>query len=163
MPFLSKYLSSLIRGKYCSEANVHFSASIIFQFFQIFAHKQHTGLPRWLMVKNLSVMWETQIWSRGREDPLEKGMETYSSILAWRLPWTEKPGRLRPMGPQRAGHNWATNTDIHKQYTMYFQNLYTLFHIVCVLLQCLLHSILFSRFIQMNRWRSNLFPLNDGM
>ena len=46
---------------------------------------------------------------------------------------------------------------------MYFQNLYTLFHIVCVLLQCLLHSILFSRFIQMNRWRSNLFPLNDGM
>ena len=46
------------------------------------------------MVKNLSVMWETQVQSLGREDPLEKEMATRSSI-AWRIPWTEEPGRLQ--------------------------------------------------------------------
>ena len=42
------------------------------------------------------------------EDPLEKGMATHSSILAWRIPWTEEPGRLESMGLQRVGHNLAT-------------------------------------------------------
>ena len=46
----------------------------------------------------------------GQEDPLEKGMATYSSVLAWRIPWTEEPGRLQFMGSQRVGHNWATDT-----------------------------------------------------
>ena len=45
--------------------------------------------------KNLAVMWETQVQSRGQEDPLEKGMATHSSILAWRIPWTEEPGGLQ--------------------------------------------------------------------
>ena len=45
-------------------------------------------------VKNLPAMQETQVRSLGREDPLEKEMETHSSILAWRIPWTEEPGRL---------------------------------------------------------------------
>ena len=49
----------------------------------------------------------------GWEDPLEKGMATYSSILAWRIPWTEEPGGLQSMGSQREGHNWATNTFTH--------------------------------------------------
>ena len=62
------------------------------------------------MVKNLPAMWETQVWSLGREDPLEKGMATHSSILAWRIPWTEEPGGLQSMGSQRVGHDWATNT-----------------------------------------------------
>ena len=53
------------------------------------------------MVKNLPVMQETQIRSLGQEDPLEKGMATHSSILAWRIPWTEKPGGLYSMGLQR--------------------------------------------------------------
>ena len=44
-------------------------------------------------IKNLPAMQETQVWSLGREDPLEEGMATYSSILAWRIPWTEEPGR----------------------------------------------------------------------
>ena len=44
------------------------------------------------------------------EHPLEKGMATHSSILAWRIPWTEEPGRLQSMGSQRIGHNWVTNT-----------------------------------------------------
>ena len=45
-------------------------------------------------VKNLPAMQETQVWSIGWEDPLEKGMATHSSILAWRIPWTEEPGGL---------------------------------------------------------------------
>ena len=50
------------------------------------------------MVKNLPAMQETQLQSPGREDPLEKGMTTHSSILAWRIPWTEEPGGLQVMG-----------------------------------------------------------------
>ena len=62
------------------------------------------------MIKNLSVMLETRVWSLGQEDPLEKGMTTHSTILAWRIPWTEEPGGLQSMGLQRVGHDWATNT-----------------------------------------------------
>ena len=50
-------------------------------------------------------MQETWVQSAGQEDPLEKGMATHSSILAWRIPWTEKPSRLQSMGSQRIGHN----------------------------------------------------------
>ena len=46
------------------------------------------------IVENLSAMLETRVWSLGREDPLEKGMATHSSILAWRIPWTEEPSEL---------------------------------------------------------------------
>ena len=51
-------------------------------------------------VKNLPVMQETWVQSLGQEDPLEKGIATHSSILAWRVLWTEKPGRLQPIGSQ---------------------------------------------------------------
>ena len=57
------------------------------------------------LVKNLSAMQETWVQSLGREDPLEKGMATYSSILAWRIPWTEELGGLQSMGWQRVGHD----------------------------------------------------------
>ena len=50
---------------------------------------------------------EMQVWSLGREDPLEKEMTTYPSILAWRIPWTEEPGGLQSTGSQRAGHDCA--------------------------------------------------------
>jgi len=53
------------------------------------------------MVKNLPTMWEIQVQSLGQEDPLEKGMATHSSFIAWRIPWTEEPGRLQSMGLQR--------------------------------------------------------------
>ena len=53
------------------------------------------------MVKNLPVMWETWVRSLGWEDPLEEGMATHSSILAWRIPWTEEPGGLQSVGLQR--------------------------------------------------------------
>ena len=62
------------------------------------------------MVKNLPAMQETGVWSLGQEDPLEKEMVTHSSVLAWRILWTEKPGRLQSMGSQRVRHDWATNT-----------------------------------------------------
>ena len=57
------------------------------------------------MVKRLPAMQETQIRSLGGEDPLEKEMATYSSTLAWKIPWTEKPCRLQSMGSQRGGHD----------------------------------------------------------
>ena len=62
------------------------------------------------MVKNLPAMLKTQIRSLGQEDPLEKGTATHSSILAWRIPWTEEPGGLQSIGSQRVRYNWVTNT-----------------------------------------------------
>ena len=57
------------------------------------------------IVKNLHAMQETQVQSLGQEDPLEKGMATHSSTLAWRIPWTEEPGELQFMGLQRFRHD----------------------------------------------------------
>ena len=56
------------------------------------------------MVKNLPAMQETEVPVLCREDPLEKGTATHSSILAWKIPWTEEPGRLQSMESQRVGH-----------------------------------------------------------
>ena len=60
-------------------------------------------------VKNLPAMQETQVWSLGSKDPLEREMITHSSILAWRIPWTQEPGRLQSIWLWRVGHDWATN------------------------------------------------------
>ena len=57
------------------------------------------------LVKNLPAVQVTQVRSLGQEDPLEKEMAIHSSILAWRIPWTEELDGLQPMGSQRAGHN----------------------------------------------------------
>ena len=62
------------------------------------------------MIKNMPITQGTQVWSLGQEDSLEKRMASHSSILAWRSPWTEEPGGLQSMGPQRVGHDWAINT-----------------------------------------------------
>ena len=61
------------------------------------------------MVKSLPAIQETQVGSLDWEDPLEKGMATYSSILAWEIPWTEEPGRLQFMGSHRVGNDRVTN------------------------------------------------------
>ena len=58
-------------------------------------------------------MQETQVWSLGQEDPLEEGMRIHSNILAWKIPWTEKPGGLQSIGSQRVGHNWSDYADTH--------------------------------------------------
>ena len=61
-------------------------------------------------VKNLPAIQETEVWSLGWENPLEKGMATHSGILAWRIPWTEEPGRLQSIQSQRVRHDWAAFT-----------------------------------------------------
>ena len=61
------------------------------------------------MIKNLPAMQETRIRSLGQEDPLEKGMATYSSIFAWRIPLSEEPGGLQSMGSQRLGCDSVMN------------------------------------------------------
>ena len=62
------------------------------------------------MVKNLPAIWETWVQSLGRENLLEKRVATYSSILAWRTPWTEEPDSLQSIVSQRVRHNWVINT-----------------------------------------------------
>ena len=69
--------------------------------------------PGHLEVKNMPAVSETWVRSLGQEDPLEKGMATHSSILAWRTPWTEEPGGLQITGSQRVGHDRATNSSLH--------------------------------------------------
>ena len=72
-------------------------------------------------LKHLPATWETQVQSLGQEDPLEKETATHSSILAWRIPWMEEPGRLQSTGLQRVGrlsdftfffHLWQQGRDI---------------------------------------------------
>ena len=63
------------------------------------------GFPGGSVVKNSPVMQETQVRSLGQENPLEEEVATHSSPLAWRMPWTEKPGRLQSMGLQRIRYN----------------------------------------------------------
>ena len=62
------------------------------------------------MVKNLPAVLKTGVQSLGQEDTLEKGMATHSSILAWRIPWTEEPGGQQSMGSQRVGHDLVTQS-----------------------------------------------------
>ena len=69
------------------------------------------------MVKNLPAAQETWIQSLGWKDPLEKGMATHSSILAWRIPWTEEPGGLQSMGSQRIRHDSAQHTQSQLWFT----------------------------------------------
>ena len=59
----------------------------------------------------MPAMQEIQVWFQGQEDPLEKGMATHPSILAWEIPWTEESGGLQFMGLQRVGQDWATDTE----------------------------------------------------
>ena len=62
------------------------------------------------VIRNLPTVWETQVRSLSWDDPLEKKIAAYSSILAWRIPWTKEPGRLQSTGSQRIRHNLVINT-----------------------------------------------------
>ena len=75
-------------------------AEYFLQILELYVHSLEAQT-----VKNLPAMWETWIQSLGWEDPLEKGMATHSSIVAWRIPWTEEPDRLQTMESQRARHD----------------------------------------------------------
>ena len=67
------------------------------------------------MVENLPTVQGTQVQSLGQEDPLKKRIATHSSILVWKIPWTEEPGGLQSMGLQKAGHDWVTSTHSHSR------------------------------------------------
>ena len=71
------------------------------------SYLKEKGLPRWLVVKNPPAKPETQVQFLGQEDPLEEGIAIHSRILAWEIPWTEKPGGLQSTGSPRVRHNWA--------------------------------------------------------
>ena len=77
------------------------------------------------MVKSLPAMQETQVQSLGLEDPLEKEMATHSSTLAWRIPWTEQPGKTQSTELQRVGHKWVTNISFSFHIILYFRRLKT--------------------------------------
>ena len=79
--------------------------AIIDDFTVLYTKKVTRSFPVAQMVKILPAMQETQVQSLGQEDPLEEGMATHSRILAWRIPWTEEPGRLQCMGSQRVRHD----------------------------------------------------------
>ena len=79
-----------------------------------FLNKHRTPLVA-QMVKRLSTMWETRVQSLGREDLLEKEVATHSSILAWKIPWIEEPGRLQSMGLQRVGHDFTFTFHFHQE------------------------------------------------
>ena len=88
---------------------MEFRFSLLFTFVSFYLEYSHTA---WLeiefsmMVKNPPTVQETRVQSLHWEDPLEEGMATHSSILAWRIPWTEEPGRLlQSMGPQTVKHD----------------------------------------------------------
>ena len=83
-----------------------------FNFLQLTMILEWTSLVAW-MEKNLPVMQKTQVQSLDQDGPLEKGMATHSSIIAWRIPWTEKPGGLQSMGSQRVRHGQVTFTFTH--------------------------------------------------
>ena len=72
------------------------------------------------MVSNFPAMQKTQVGLLGQEDPLAQSMATHSSILTWRIPWTEDPGGLQSMGPQRVGHDGVTNTFTSSAFTPVF-------------------------------------------
>ena len=110
-----KYINS-----FCSCNNLMRNFYPHFEDEETEAQKGLTDLPEltcWVRsplvaqtVKNLPAMQETWVWSLGWEGPLEKGMATHFSILAWKISWTEEPGKLESMGSQRVGHNWSTKT-----------------------------------------------------
>ena len=83
----------------CDSPNIFHHKCVVFQL-----HYVTWGFPGGLAVKN-SAMQETRVQSLGWEDSSEEGMATHSSILAWRIPWTEGPGGLESIGSQRVGHS----------------------------------------------------------
>ena len=85
------------------------------------------------MVKNLPAVWKTQVWSLGQEDPLEKEMATHSSILAWRISWTEEPGRLQFMSCEESDIiEWLTLSLSYIFNFLFYIGVYPLSNVVIV-------------------------------
>ena len=98
------------------------------------------------MLKNLPAMQKTRVLFLGQKDTLEEGMATHSSILAWRIPWTEEPGGVQFMESQRAGHGWVTNTFIFitdLQYCVNFCSTAKLVIHMCVCIHTHTHTYIY--------------------
>ena len=122
----SKLGKEYVKAVYCQPAYLTYMQSTSWETLGWLKHKLESRFPGEIlitsdslvaqMVKHLPTMPVTLVWSLGQEDPVEKAMATYTSILAWKIPWTKEPGRLQSMGSQRAGHHWATSlslSDMH--------------------------------------------------
>ena len=94
-------------------------------------------------------MQETQVRSLGWEDPLEKEIVTHSSIIAWKIPWTEEPGRLQSMGSQRVGHDWAAECTHAHAHTRVHAHTHT-------------HTLSFNQaYVTIQGLRFSLFPYQE--
>ena len=82
-------------------------------FLLVVSHRSYGTSLVAQMMKNPSAMQETPVWSLGRDNPLEKGMATYSSVLAWRIPRTEEPDGLLSIGSQNVSHDWSDWACLH--------------------------------------------------
>ena len=94
---------------------MHLSKHIKMYFFDCWLYSDTSLVAQ--TVKHLPTMQEAWVQSLGQEDLLEKEMATYSSILAWKIPWMEEPGRLQSRGSQRVGHDWATSFSLNLSFT----------------------------------------------
>ena len=113
--------SDLVRMHTCSHFSLCFpiSLSILLFFLKPLSSIVYSRASLVAqMVKNPPAMREIRVWSLGQEDPLEKGMAIYSSILALRISWTEESGGLQLKGSQRVRHDWASITDIYSMYNI---------------------------------------------
>ena len=106
------------------------------------------GFPSGSAVKNPPAMQEPQetwFWFLGVEDPLEQGMATHSSILTWRIPWTEEPGGLRSIGSKRVRHDWSNLASTHAVFNIFLSDPF--FHlqkeIWQIYLKCCIYFFLF--------------------
>ena len=114
IPFCS--LSFLLQNGWFLQVHFIVSSTVLFLPLNLGSLRQlETSLVA-QRLKCLPTMRETQVQSLGREDPLEQEMATHSSILAWRIPWKEEPGRLQSTGSQRVGHDWATSLSLSRLY-----------------------------------------------
>ena len=99
--YISKFYRSSI--KICEFSAFSFLSSLLFLMCSIGPGRETSLVAQ--MVEHLPTIWETWVRFLGWEDPLEKEMATHSRTIAWKIPWTEEPGRLQPMGLQRVRHD----------------------------------------------------------
>ena len=108
-------------------------------------------------------MWENRVWSLGREDTLEKEMAIHSSILAWKIPWTEEPGGLQSMGSQRVVHDWAINTFFHGSrhiQLISISNAFFFCQCLCKVLFSLGHLIFLIPHLPLSGWFLHLLKIS---
>ena len=112
--------------------------------------------------KGLPAMWETWVQSLGREDPLEKEVATYSSILAWRVQRMEEPGGLQSMGSQRVTHNWATSLSLSFSFickAMTLSNSFKKPNLLLISQQIELSGGKKYKFLSHNLWKRKYFKM----